>query len=65
MTSAVDRVAGAPISWGVRGPGWNSLPLEYVFGVELDDGVEAVVGSDLQDTTCIAEADRRLMQATS
>lgn len=64
MTSAVDRVAGAPISWGVRGPGWNSLPLEYVFGVELDDGVEAVVGSDPQDTTCIAEADQRLVQTS-
>lgn len=28
----------------------DSLPLEYVFGVELDDGVAAVVGSDLEDT---------------
>jgi sugar phosphate isomerase/epimerase len=28
----------------------RSLPLEYVFGVELDDGVEEVVGSDLEDT---------------
>lgn len=28
----------------------DSLPLAYVFGVELDDGVEAVIGSDLEDT---------------
>ncbi len=26
------------------------LPLEYVFGVELDDGVASVVGTDLEDT---------------
>lgn len=28
----------------------QTLPIEYVFGVELDDGSDSVVGTDLEDT---------------
>ena len=59
MTSAVDRVAGAPISWGVRGhvehmsTEFRDLPIRDALS-RARDGVRSGI-----------EADRRLMQATS
>ena len=59
MTSAVNRVAGAPISWGVRCPveqmstEFRDLPIRDALS-RARDGVRS----------CI-EADRRLVQATS
>ena len=64
MTSAVNRVAGAPISWGVRCP-VEQMSTEFRDLPIRDLPIRDALSCARDGVRSCIEADRRLVQATS